>query len=245
MDFLKALYRTFLCFRDVHFNPFSFLSSIPSFLKAFLKQKKNKTFQTSFRFLYPIFSDRTKNTPLEPTYFFQNTWCASMIFNHKPKSHYDVGSHALLVGILSQFVPVTMVDIRPIKLQLDNLSFLEGSILNLPFTDSSIESLSSICVIEHIGLGRYGDPIDAFGSEKAAQELSRVLRPGGNLYISLPVDSENRIYFNAHRAFTRESVLKLFNSLTLVEEKYIYGDNLVDSYNPQKGFGTGLFYFKK
>jgi hypothetical protein len=53
---------------------------------------------------------------------------------------------------------------------LENLFFKEGSILALPFESGSIKSLSSLCVVEHIGLGRYGDEIDPFGSESAIKE---------------------------------------------------------------------------
>jgi ubiquinone/menaquinone biosynthesis C-methylase UbiE len=159
--------------------------------------------------------------------------------------HYDIGSSANSIGIISQFTPTTMIDIRPIDLKLDGLHFIEGSILAIPFEDNSIQSLSSLCVIEHIGLGRYGDQVDAFGSEKAAQEIQRVLAKGGNFYCSLPVDSECKIYFNAHRAFTRAYVLELFSGLSLVEEKYHYGRAVYDFYDAKKGFGTGLFYFTK
>ena len=138
-----------------------------------------------------------------------------------------------------------MIDIRPINLKLDNLSFIKADILSLPLKNGSVESISSICVIEHIGLGRYGDKLDPFGSEKAISEIKRVLSAKGNLYISLPVDSENKIYFNAHRAFTREYILSLFSPLKLIEEKYIYKNELADNYDKTKGFGTGLFHFKK
>lgn len=245
MYIIKPLYRLFSALRGLHFNIITFLFELPAFCKHFFQQKKNKNFSTLFSSLYPIFADKTHTTPLDPTYFYQDTWCASMIFTHKPSHHYDVGSQAHLVGILSQFVPVTMIDIRPITLSLHNLSFVEGTILALPFEDSTIDSLSSICVIEHIGLGRYGDPIDAFGSEKAAQELSRVLSSGGHLYVSVPVDSQNRVYFNAHRAFIRKYVLDMFSGLDCVEEKYLYGTHLVDTYDPLKGFGTGMFHFVK
>jgi ubiquinone/menaquinone biosynthesis C-methylase UbiE len=150
-----------------------------------------------------------------------------------------------MVGIISQFAPTVMVDIRPLGIKLPGLSFIEGDITKLPFKDGEIESLSSICVIEHIGLGRYGDPLDQFGTEKAARELSRVLAPGGSLYISVPIDAENKTYFNAHRAFTRNYILSLFEGLKLKEEKYIYGNDLFDSYDPNKGFGTGLYHLAK
>jgi len=194
--------------------------------------------------LQPCLRDRTRVTAVEPTYFYQDTWAARKIFRANPAAHVDVGSSVMTIGVISQFVPVTMVDIRPIEVMLEGLDFREGSILGLPFDDRSVKSLSSLCVIEHIGLGRYGDSVDAFGSEKAAAELQRVLAAGGDLYVSLPVDGECRLYFNAHRAFTRSYILKMFESVELVDERYQYGMEISLHYDPLKGFGTGHFHFR-
>src|ERR1035437_9128085 len=59
-------------------------------------------------------------------------------------------------------------------------------------------SVSCLHVAEHIGLGRYGDPIDPLGTNKALLELQRVLAPGGVLLFSMPVGRE-RVEFNAQR----------------------------------------------
>jgi len=75
--------------------------------------------------------------------------------------------------------------------------------------------------------------------------MIRVLAPGGSLYISVPIDAENKVYFNAHRAFTRAYVLQLCKTLTLVEEQYVYGNYLEPQYDAGKGFGTGLYHFQK
>jgi SAM-dependent methyltransferase len=247
VSFLKI----FVVSRRVFFNKYGFFKktgALISFFRSYSKYKRlleNKNFLLQTRDLYPRLFDNTKKTLIDPVYFYQDTWCAGKIFSAKPKQHYDVGSSVEMVGILSQFVPTIMIDIRPLPVTLPNLSFSEGSVLSLPFADNSIEFLSSICVIEHIGLGRYGDSLDQYGSEKAAQELIRVLLRGGSLYISVPIDKENVVYFNAHRAFTREYVLKLFKLLTLVEEKYVYGSLIFDKYEKERGFGTGLFHFKK
>ncbi|PSN20146.1 hypothetical protein C7271_03610 [filamentous cyanobacterium CCP5] len=193
--------------------------------------------------LYPCIGDNTSETPIEPIYFHQDTWAFEHITKQKPSQHFDVGSNHKFVAFLSKIIPVTMVDIRPLALSLNTLNFKEGSILDLPFSDESIESLSSLCVVEHIGLGRYGDPLDPNGSEKAISELKRVLKPGGDLYISVPVDDCNKTFFNAHRAFSVDYLEKKFFPLETVEAKYIYGDYLVDNKRP--GFGIGLFHFKK
>ena len=244
--FSRKVYFTLRSVNDFFkFKPILYFKQIIWFFKSIhtLNKIENKNF-SKFEY-YPCLSDNISYTPLDPTYFFQDSWAARKIFELKTEHHFDIGSSATTIGILSQFVPITMIDIRPIKLEIPNLYFIEGSILDLPFDNNSINSLSSLCVIEHIGLGRYGDPIDAFGSEKAIEEIKRVIKPGGVVIISLPIDNNNKVYFNAHRAFTREYVLNLFMNFSLMEEKYHYGNHLYDYYDKEKGFGTGLYMFRK
>lgn len=208
-----------------------------------IKKLRNTNFN-NFK-LDPYLNDKTSFTPLDPVYFYQDTWAAKKIFEISPLHHFDVGSSAKTIGILSQFTPITMIDIRPLPLVLNNLKFIKGSITDLPIESNSVESISSLCVVEHIGLGRYGDEIDPFGSEKAIQELKRVVKASGIIIFSVPVDASNTVYFNANRAFTREYVISLFDGFDLLEEKYQYGQDLINSYNPKRGFGTGLFMFRK
>jgi len=242
-EFIRNIYAIFRLFTYelelAHFkNIFWYISNYWA-----IKEIKNTNFM-NFK-LAPMLADKTSFTPIEPVYFFQDTWAAKKIFELKPKHHYDVGSSVKTIGILSQFTSITMIDIRPLPLTLHGLSFIEGTILDLPFVDNSIDSISSLCVVEHIGLGRYGDPVDSFGSEKAILELKRVVKIGGVIIFSVPVDLVNTVYFNAHRAFTRNYVLSLFDGFDLLEEKYQYGYELVEAYEENRGFGTGLFMFKK
>jgi SAM-dependent methyltransferase len=243
----RSLYYFYIAIKDFfRFNPILFLKHFSWYLGQLIRFKKlpsNPAF--SQMEYYPCLLDNTNFTPLDPIYFYQDCWAAKKLFELKPQHHYDVGSSAKTIGILSQFVPITMIDIRPLPLELPNLFFKKGSILDLPFPDNSISSLSSLCVVEHIGLGRYGDDLDPFGSEKAIKELKRVLAPKGILLFSVPVDKENKVFFNAHRAFTREYILSLFSDMILLEEKYIYGNKMFDCYDANKGFGTGLFMFQK
>jgi len=236
--------------RTLKYSPgvFRKLGLLRSFFRdyrSYRKLPRNESYTLTTGDLFPRIYDKTIGTHIDPVYFFQGCWCAKKIFEARPAHHYDIASQVLMVGIISQFAPTTMVDIRPLSLALPGLSFIKGDITALPFKDGEIASLSSICVIEHIGLGRYGDPLDQFGTEKAARELSRVLAKGGSLYISVPVDSENKVCFNAHRAFTRDYILSLFKTLTLREEIYIYGNEMKKAYDPKLGFGTGLYHFTK
>jgi SAM-dependent methyltransferase len=122
--------------------------------------------------------DKTNYTPVEPIYFWQDVWFATHLFKYRPAVHYDIGSSYKTISIIAQFTKIIFVDIRPPIIIAPNVDFVKGDILNLPFENESIDSLSSLCVVEHIGLGRYGDTIDPYGSEKAINELKRVLRKG-------------------------------------------------------------------
>lgn len=246
---LIFFYRLKLAFSPFfRFRIWSFLKNISWYIRDFSFYRiksNNKKFTLNFWDNIICLNDKTINTPIEPIYFYQDTWAAEKIFTINPKTHYDVGSSVKSMALISKKIPVTIVDIRPIFLELNSLNFIKGNILDLPFADNSIECISSLCVVEHIGLGRYGDNLDSNGSEKSIEELQRVVFSKGFIVFSVPVDFCNKIYFNAHRAFTRQYVLELFNHCNLVEEKYIYGSRLINEYRPQDGFGTGLFLFQK
>ncbi len=209
----------------------SLYSKWNSFWKDFELFLINNSFENRKKALInlsPELHDKTSETCLDPIYFYQDCWAFELIVKNKPTKHFDIGSHHKYVALLSKVVDVTMVDIRPLSLTLDSLGFVHGDITALPLADRSITSLSSLCVIEHIGLGRYGDAIDAKGSEKAAAELARVLVVGGHLYVSVPVAKESFLRFNSHRVFEENYFLSLFPEMECVEKKYIIDETCGD-----------------
>ena len=185
--------------------------------------------------------------PIGHIYFYQDTWCAGKVVEAKPPLHVDVGSTALLVGILSKFTKIISVEIRPLDVTLPNLECRTGDSTNLPFPDASIHSLSSICVIEHIGLGRYGDKLDSLGTEKTIKEFQRVLAPNGNLYVSVPIGREDKTYFNAQRNFEVDGFIRRFDECDLKEILYLQGNHMtadVSTINFDHE-AIGLFHFGK
>jgi SAM-dependent methyltransferase len=195
------------------------------------------------RFFYPCLDDATSTTPIDASYYYQDAWAFEKIVQARPAKHVDVGSHHKFVSLLSKVVDTTMVDLRPLPVPLESLKFEEGSILELPFADASQPSVSSLCVVEHIGLGRYGDPLDPEGTVKAVEELKRIVQPGGDLYLSVPIDDVNRIYFNAHRAFCETYLEKLFAPFEILERRYIFGNDYTKQ--PKRGFGTGCYHLRR
>lgn len=179
-------------------------------------------------------------------YFYQDTWAFRKIAERRPLQHVDTGSTALLVGCIAGIVPTISIDVRPLQVSIPGLIARSGNITEMPFPDNSVTSLSALCVIEHIGLGRYGDPVDPEGTRKAAVELARVLAPGGDLYVSAPI-GRSYVAFNAHRSFTREEFEQLFPSLTLIEYKVVNNEGGTTEVHPdpRRGLHVGLFHFRK
>jgi SAM-dependent methyltransferase len=165
---------------------------------------------------YPQLHDRVPRSPFDAHYFHQDVWAARRVAELRPDRHVDVGSRVDYVGFLTSITAVTFVDIRPLEVNIEGLTSIAGSVLDMPFDDRSLPSLSCLHVAEHIGLGRYGDPLDPQGTRRAAAELQRVLAPGGQLLFSVPV-GRPRTCFNAHRIHAPEDVLAMFPELELVE----------------------------
>ena len=183
-------------------------------------------------------------------YFWQDLWAAANLFQSGVREHVDVGSR--VDGFIAHLLPfcrVTVIDIRPLQVDWPNLEFRQGSAVSLPFADGEVRSLSSLHVIEHIGLGRYGDPIDAEGPWNAARELMRILASGGKLLIGVPVGRE-RVCFDAHRIFAPQTVRAMFDGLDLVEFSFIDDRNRLirnASFDAaaEAWYGCGLFEFRK
>ena len=54
-------------------------------------------------------------------------------------------------------------------------------------------------VVEHLGLGRYGEAIDVDADIDAMRRVAALLRPGGLLLLAVSHSAEDQIVFNAHR----------------------------------------------
>jgi SAM-dependent methyltransferase len=199
--------------------------------------------------MQPCLGDWSTYTPFDAHYFYQGGWLARRLSTIKTAQHVDIGSSVLTMSVLSASASTIFVDYRPLKAFLPGLIPVAGDVLRLPFSNNSVDSLSCLHVIEHIGLGRYGDQLDPQGSLKAALELQRIMRRGGKLFLSLPVGRE-RTCFNAHRVHSPDSVVRMFSGLKLVEFSYVDDAGRLMEYRILSSandlqYGCGLFLFEK
>ena len=197
----------------------------------------------------PILHEKTVLHSFDPHYFYQAVWATSLILKSRTPLHHDIASQSIFVGMLTAITKVKFIDIRPLGISLENYSEVKGTILDLPMPGGTVQSLSCLHVAEHIGLGRYGDPIDPEGTVKATKELTRVLARNGNLYFSLPV-GRPRIEFNAHRVHTVSQIVQMFQALTLLQFCIVTDDGTFHRGVSTAGwddqnYACGMFHFMK
>ncbi|MDP3402494.1 MAG: DUF268 domain-containing protein [bacterium] len=238
--------KTFKRLRNILLSPF-ILSDYTTFRNA----DSSGRFTLSLKDAYPQILDKTLQTGFDRHYVYHTSWAARVLAETRPERHVDISSSLYFSGIVSAFVPVAFYDYRPADLALDGFSSSAADLMELPFPDRSVPSLSCMHTVEHVGLGRYGDPIDPEGDTRAARELSRVLAPGGSLLFVVPMGREARIEFNAHRIYSYDQVMALFPDLTLAEFSLIpeYAGPLIRNADPRlledESYACGCFRFTR
>ena len=198
---------------------------------------------------WPRLNDRTEHLPFDAHYIYHTAWAARVLAATKPVRHVDISSLAYFSTLCSAFVPIEFYDYRPAGIVLSNLTCGAADLCRLPFEDRSLHSLSCMHTLEHIGLGRYGDPLDAQGDLRALAELQRVLAPGGSLLIVVPV-GRPRVQYNAHRIYDPQAIecalpeLELRNwSLLKDDWRCGFVDNPTRELALEQSYGCGCFHF--
>ncbi len=201
--------------------------------------------------LYPVLDESEIDVTYNHVYLLHCGWAARILAGAKPASHVDIGSCSYFVGIASAFLNLAAFDLHPMTMPLSGLKTGVANLTELPFPNNSVKSLSCMHAMEHVGLGRYYDKIDPDGDLKSSRELKRVLAPGGNLLIVLPVGIP-KIVFNAHRIYSYEHVLGMFSGLHLKEFSFIpmeHPQRLILNADPKIAEnveeGAGCFWFTK
>jgi|LSQX01.1.fsa_nt_gb hypothetical protein len=166
----------------------------------------------ALHFTLPCLQDRrAASGTARGHYFHQDLWVARRIYARNPERHIDVGSSIVgLIARLAVFRQVEVLDIRPQPARIPNVIFRQHDLMGpVGEYEACCDSLSCLHVLEHMGLGRYGDPVDPNGYMLAFQSLARMVKPKGVLYLSVPVGNPQRVEFNGHRVFAIQTILDM------------------------------------
>lgn len=207
---------------------------------------------------YPILTDFSDQAgAASGHYFHQDLLVATRIAESKPERHIDVGSRIDgFVAHVASFRRIEILDRRALKSTgHPNIVYTQADITDPTSTYGiTTDSLSCLSVIEHLGLGRYGDTIDPHGHIRGFKNLVQLLELGGTMYLSFPIGETTEVHFNAHRVFHPHDIFAWsteMKSLELIQFDYVddVGElhQRVDLINSQVKctFGCGIYTFRR
>jgi|RhiMethySRZTD1v2_1073278.scaffolds.fasta_scaffold1050509_1 SAM-dependent methyltransferase len=237
------------------------LAQTPKFIRDYVTFSRMKRGMPDWPLAmpYPCFNDRGEHAgAIKTHYFHQDLLVAGRIHARNPVRHIDVGSRIDgFVAHVASFRPIEIMDIRPLDVRIPNVSFLQADLMR-PAQDGEgiCDSLSCLHALEHFGLGRYGDTLDANGHASGFANLVRLLVPGGIFYFSVPIGPQ-RVAFNAHRVFGLPYLVTMFEKNGLTVEAFAYVDDCGDLHDDQPlssslvstncgvRYGCGIFELKR
>jgi len=214
-------------------------------------REQRPEFSTHWSDRWARLDDDTGHLPYDAHYVYHTAWAARILAEIRPSKHIDISSYTYFATIASAFVPVDFYDYRIPNITLSDLHCGSADLCDLPFESQSVQSISCMHTVEHIGLGRYGDPLDASGDQRAMTELQRVVAPGGSLLIVVPV-GKPRIQFNAHRIYDPRMLESALPELSLHQWSVLPDDasrGLVNTPSREfvlkQNYGCGCFWFRR
>jgi hypothetical protein len=179
------------------------LSDAFGFIKQF--RQFTKLGGTTHR-IEPILFEKSESAgSAKGHYFHQDLLVAKLIHDDAPERHIDIGSRIDgFVAHVAAFRKIEILDVRPLNSTgHPNIEFRIADLMHLdPDLINACDSLSCLHAIEHFGLGRYGDELNPQGHIAGFQNMVKMLKPGGKLYISFPIATQSAIVFNKHRIFS-------------------------------------------
>jgi hypothetical protein len=188
---------------DLGFDPrrLRALADLPRFLRD-----RRRFLQAGGRIdaTMPMLSDRLADAgAARGHYFHQDLLVAGYVHAAAPEQHIDVGSRIDgFVAHVAAFRRIEVMDVRPLRCDHPRIGFIQRDLMaGGAALDGLADSVSCLHALEHFGLGRYGDAIDPQGHRKGLTSLMRMVRPGGRLYVGVPI-GRPAVNFNAERVFS-------------------------------------------
>ncbi|MBX3234843.1 MAG: class I SAM-dependent methyltransferase [Nitrospiraceae bacterium] len=124
----------------------------------------------------------------------------------------------LPIALASRGYQVVGMDFNPYPYAHPGLRSIRGDIMQIPFADRTFSAVLAVSVIEHIGIGHYGEPEANVGDQVAVQEVARILKPGGKALISVPYG--RRLTNDWMRVYDQARLRKLIAPLSIERIEY-------------------------
>jgi len=134
----------------------------------------------------------------------------------------DVGSTAceMLFSLLPSSVEIHGINLNDKIVKNQNIKFFVADIRKTCFQDNYFDCITCISTLEHIGVsGRYGSDEDKQGDVKAIKEMKRILKPGGELLITVPYGKNDILPIN--KLYNKKRLNILLNNFCVIKQTFI------------------------
>ncbi len=134
----------------------------------------------------------------------------------------DIGSTTcdMLSALLPSSLEIHGINLNPKTINNKNIQFFTGDIRKTDYSDNYFDCITCISTLEHIGVsGRYGSDDDQQGDIKAIKEMKRILKPGGELLITVPYGIKDVLPIN--KLYNKNRLDKLFKNFDIANQTFI------------------------
>jgi 2-polyprenyl-3-methyl-5-hydroxy-6-metoxy-1,4-benzoquinol methylase len=143
---------------------------------------------------------------------------------------------SLGIHLASRGLQVTGVDLRPYPYSCQNFTFYQGNFFELDLPEKSFDAVIAVSVVEHIGLGAYGETRrEAETDDQLLDRFYKLLTPGGQLILTVPFGTWAITPF--YRIYDEEALHKLLHHFVSECEEYY---SRTDSVNWSRTTATDL-----
>lgn len=212
----KKLVKIYWIINEFGFDVVRFLKAInmfPNYLIDLFEFRKQCSAKLTYK---PCLHDSyQEGGSAKGEYFWMDLTVARWIYDAAPEKHVDIGSRIDgFVAHVASFRQIEVFDVRPITASIPGITFNQADLMDensiKPFVSEGgyCDSISCLHALEHFGLGRYGDPVNAEGYAVGLRNMATLLKPQGLLYLATPMGRE-KVEFNANWIFKPKNILNV------------------------------------
>lgn len=155
-----------------------------------------------------------RQAKLNGTYGVQTTTIVQQLIDKYSKEVH--GKHMFVIGseqpwleallLFAGAAHVTTIEYGKIRSEDPRISTITPAELREKFIKSGgkephFDGGATYSSIEHAGLGRYGDSLNPWGDLQAMAKAWCITKPKGLIFVGVPTDTKDVLYWNAHRVY--------------------------------------------
>ena len=119
---------------------------------------------------------------------------------------------------LRQGYRVVAVGLENITHQHPDFEYIQADINEIE-QPGRFDVITSISTLEHVGLGRYGDPVGPAFDLRAMERMRLWMRPLARMYMTIPI-GQDAVIGHYHRVYGEERLPRLLEGYRILKEQY-------------------------